>query len=182
MIKRPAVFLDRDGTLIEDLGFIRDCSQVVFYPQTFNALRQLRDFALFIVTNQNGIAKGELSADEARRVNDYVVHCLADAEIKIVKTYCCPHQRRDHCECIKPKPHFLRIAESEYGIDLGRSWVVGDHPADMELALNAGARGIYVLSGHGQKHLPELKVSCEIVKDIGEAVELIRAGALHEVP
>ncbi len=181
-MKRPAVFLDRDGTLIEDLGFIRDPSQVVFHPKTFSALRRLHDVALFIVTNQNGIAKGQLRAEEARRVNDHVVRCLAEAGIEILNTYCCPHERMDNCECIKPKPHFLRVAEREYGIDLAHSWVVGDHPADVELALNAGARGIYVLSGHGQKHKPELKVFCEIVRDIGEAAEIIRAGTLYEVP
>jgi histidinol-phosphate phosphatase family protein len=173
MTKRFAVFLDRDGTLIEDSGFIRDPSEVIFYPNTLSALGRLREFALFIVTNQNGIAKGKLSSEEARRVNDHVVRCLAEAGVEILETYCCPHERRDDCKCIKPKPFFLRLAESEYEIDLANSWVVGDHPQDAELAINAGARGIYVLSGHGQKHLPELSVSCDIVKDIGEAVERI---------
>jgi histidinol-phosphate phosphatase family protein len=153
-MKQPAIFLDRDGTLIKDVGFLRDAADVVFYRQTYSALRRLSDFAL--VTNQSGIAKGHVSAAEASAVNDYVVRHLAEAGIRIRAVYCCPHQRTDDCQCMKPKPYFLKIAERDHEVDLWRSFVVGDHPSDLELAHAVGAKGIYVLTGHGVKHRGDL--------------------------
>src|SRR5437879_3508107 len=100
-MKKPAVFLDRDGTLIEDAGFLRDVARVDFYPQTFSALCRLGEFVLFIVTNQSGIAEGQIRTEEARAVNDYVVQRLAEAGTSIRAVYCCPHQRTDACECMK---------------------------------------------------------------------------------
>jgi histidinol-phosphate phosphatase family protein len=172
-IKQRAVFFDRDGTLIEDLGFLRAVTEVSFYPQAFPALRRLGDFVLFIVTNQSGIAKGDISSEEARVVNDYIVRCLGEAGIPIRAVYCCPHQRTDECECIKPKPYFPKRAEREHEIDLRRSFVVGDHPSDVELADAVGAKGIYILTGHGVKHRGELQTPAPVVADIGAAVDLI---------
>ncbi len=186
-MKKPAVFLDRDGTLIEDAGFLREEAQVEFYPQTFAALRRLSDFVLFIVTNQSGIAKGHIRAEEARAVNDYVVRRLAEEGSSIRAVYCCPHQRSDGCECMKPGAYFLRIAANEYEIDLARSFVVGDHPSDVELAHAVGARGIYVLTGHGEKHRAELQGPRIVVADIGAAAAVILEGheagsTTHEKP
>jgi D-glycero-D-manno-heptose 1,7-bisphosphate phosphatase len=172
---QAAIFLDRDGTLIEDAGFLRDVAEVNFYPQTFPALRRLSTFVLFIVTNQSGIAKGHIAAEEARAVNDYVVRRLAEEQINIRAVYCCPHQRIDECECMKPKPYFLKLAEHDYGIDLRRSFVIGDHPSDIELGHAVGAKGIYVLTGHGAKHRVELCVGTTVVADIGAAAETILA-------
>jgi len=172
-MKEAAIFLDRDGTLIEDAGFIRDAREVDFYPQTFSALRRLGDFVLFIVTNQSGIAKGHIRTEEAQAVNDYVVRRLAEGGIRIRAVYCCPHQRSDQCQCMKPKPFFLKVAERDHNIDLGRSFVVGDHPSDAELGHAVGAKAIFVLTGHGVKHLAELQVPASVVADIGAAAELI---------
>jgi histidinol-phosphate phosphatase family protein len=172
-MKQSAIFLDRDGTLIEDAGFLRDTAEVEFYPQTFSALRRFGDFVLFIVTNQSGIAKGDVTREQARIVNDYVVRRLAEQEIEIRAVYCCPHQRTDECECMKPKPYFLKLAEREHNIDLPRSFVVGDHPSDIELAHAVGAKGIYVLTGHGVKHRAQLQVPGTVVDDIGAAADLI---------
>jgi histidinol-phosphate phosphatase family protein len=172
-VRTPAVFLDRDGTLIEDAGYLRDIAQVDFYPQTFSALRRLVDFALFIVTNQSGIAQGHIRAEEARSVNDYVARRLGEEGVAIRAIYCCPHQRADACQCMKPRPYFLRVAEHEHDIDLARSFVVGDHPSDMEFAGSVGARGIYVLTGHGARHRAELRTSGIVVADIAAATERI---------
>jgi histidinol-phosphate phosphatase family protein len=172
-MKQPAIFLDRDGTLIEDAGFLRDAAEVDFFPQTFSALRGLRRFVLFIVTNQSGIAKGDIAAEEARAVNAYVVRRLAEEGIQIRAVYCCPHQPSDQCECMKPKPYFLELAERDHGIDLKRSFVVGDHPSDAEFGHTVGAKAIYVLTGHGVKHRAELRVPACVVADIGAAAELI---------
>lgn len=177
----PAVFLDRDGTLIEDRGHLADPAQVVFYPDTIGALRKLDGFALFIVTNQNGVAKGEITLEQAARVNGHVTAHLSAAGISIREVYTCPHQRSDGCACIKPNAFFLKQAEREHGVDLARSWVVGDHPADVELAVRAGARGIYLLTGHGARHRGDVTVPCEVAEGIAAAVKwIVRADArLH---
>lgn len=173
-MKRLAVFLDRDGTLIEDRGHLIDPAQVAFFPETAPALRRLGgQFLLFIVTNQSGVAKGVTRPEEVRRVNDYVVAHLREEGVEIREVYTCPHQRSDGCACIKPNPFFLRQAERDHGVDVSRSFVVGDHPTDVELAANAGARGIYVLSGHGEKHRAEVRVPCAVVPGISEAVDRV---------
>ncbi|MBS3733455.1 MAG: HAD family hydrolase [Phycisphaerae bacterium] len=169
-----AVFLDRDGTVIEDRGHLRDASEVVFLPSAFDALRRLQErFLLFLVTNQSGIADGAITRQDADKVNAHVVAELARAGVHITDIYVCPHRRQDGCCCIKPNPHFLRDAATRYGVDLARSFTVGDHPHDVELARGVGARGIYVLTGHGEKHLPDLAADAAIAEDIGEAAERI---------
>ena len=175
---RKAVFLDRDGTILEDRGHLRDPSQVVFFVDTFDALRCLQDhFLLFIVTNQPGIAEGVLSQSDVNQVNAYVVSRLADAGVRITDVYVCPHRRSDACSCIKPQPYFLKKAAETYKVDLRSSFVIGDHPHDVLLARNAGARGVYVLTGHGAKHREELPEDTVVVPGIKEAANHILEAA-----
>jgi len=178
MRSRRAVFLDRDGTIIEDRGHLCDPSEVVFFPDTINALRRLQEhFLLFIVTNQPGVSKGIVSKNDVEQVNAYVVRRLADAGVKITNVYVCSHKRSDGCQCIKPNPYFLRKAAHDYRVDLLRSFVVGDHPYDIELAANVAACGIFVLTGHGRKHRDELKSGVPIVSGIAEASHSILRSA-----
>ena len=173
---RPAVFLDRDGTIIEDRGDLSDPTQVVSFKDTAPALLRLADhFALFIVTNQSGVAKGTITIEDVRKVNDYVEKYVAARGAPIAATYVCPHQRSSGCRCIKPNPYFLKEAEREFGIDLQRSFVIGDHPCDVELATRADATGIFVLSGHGMKHRADITVQTIVVEGIREAAEQILA-------
>jgi L-threonylcarbamoyladenylate synthase len=178
MTKRltPAVFLDRDGTIIEDRGHLRSPSEVIFFPDTVRALLRLQEhFRLFIVTHQRGIADGILSAGEVAQVNAHVVAELHRHGVVITEVYCCPHRRDQGCTCIKPKPHFLQEAARKYGLDLAQSFTVGDHPHDVGLATNAGASGVYVLTGHGSKHRPELPPCKAIMPGIREATDWILA-------
>jgi histidinol-phosphate phosphatase family protein len=169
-----AIFLDRDGTIIEDLGYIKDPIHVKFFKQTIPSLRSLsRYFYLYIVTNQSGIAKGLITYQDVVRVNAHILSVLANAGIHIMEVYICPHDRADNCRCIKPNPFYLKKAEKEHGIDLKRSFVIGDHPGDVYLAKNAGAKGIYLLSGHGKKHLEEIDKKIVVANDIEEATNII---------
>ncbi|GEM_PF-605261 len=169
-----AIFLDRDGTIIEDRGDLKHISQVVFFDETVSSLQRLSEFfRLFIVTNQSGVAKGVLSLEDVKKVNEYIMSYLADYGITIVETYVCPHARSDNCACIKPKPFFMKKAAREHNIDLLNSYVIGDHPHDVDLAKGVRARGIYVLTGHGMKHRDELTDNTSIARGIGEATELI---------
>jgi len=171
-----AVFLDRDGTIIEDRGHLRSPSEVVFFPDTVAALKRLQEhYLLFVVTNQPGIARGLASAEEVEQVNGYVVAELRKQRVTISDVYCCPHDRSEDCICIKPNPYFLHEAARDYGLDLAKSFVVGDHPHDVVLADNAGATGIYVLTGHGMHHRAELPPWRVVVPGIREAAEWILA-------
>lgn len=171
---RPAIFWDRDGTLIEDRGHLSDLGDVVFYPGTINALHRLNDhFLFFIVTNQPGVAKGMIGIEDVERINAHVISQLTDAGIAISAVYVCPHGRADACECIKPKPYFLRKAAKHFQVSLPDSFVVGDHPHDVELAEQVGARGVYVCTGHGLKHLDELQGQQVVVSDIQAAADWI---------
>jgi histidinol-phosphate phosphatase family protein len=170
----PAVFLDRDGTIIEDCGDLSHPSQVKFFKDTVTSLRRLSEhFALFIVTNQSGVAKGTISMQEVEQVNTYIRSYLSAQGIPILATYVCPHKRASGCHCIKPNPYFLEKAEQEFGIDLGRSFVLGDHPHDVEFGKNAGLHAIYLLSGHGMKHQEELSEDTDVAEGIHEATEII---------
>jgi histidinol-phosphate phosphatase family protein len=169
-----AVFLDRDGTIIEDRGYLKDPSQVILFDGTLSSLQLLSKlFKLFIVTNQSGVARRAISIEEVKRVNSYIECILADHGIRIIDTYVCPHERLDQCECMKPKPFFLKKAAKEHGVDLSRSFVIGDHPHDMEFAETVGAKGIYVLTGHGLKHINELPPTTLTASGISEATEII---------
>lgn len=172
-----AVFLDRDGTIIEDRGHLRELSEVVFFPETFDALRRLRKhFLLFIVTNQVGVAKGVITLGDVEGINRRIVSALGERGIVVTDVYVCPHKQADRCPCMKPQPYFLQKAAERYGIDLHASFTIGDHPHDVQLAQNAGARGIYVLTGHGRKHVDELPQAAPAASGIAEAAEMILAG------
>lgn len=173
-MQKPAIFLDRDGTIIQDVGYITDIKQVEFYPFSFTSLRALsKHFQLFIVTNQTGIAKGFQTEEEVLTVNAYIESVLLQEGIVIEQTYCCPHAREDNCNCRKPSPYFINDAASQFDIDISESFMIGDHPSDVECGLNAGVTPIYVLSGHGEKHQQELKQSVIICHDLEDATASI---------
>ncbi|MBP7049772.1 MAG: HAD family hydrolase [Phycisphaerae bacterium] len=173
-VLHPAVFLDRDGTIVEDRGVLAEPSDVVFYPDTVDALKRLHDrFLLFIVTNQPWVARGIITLDQVNRVNASVVSHLAQHGIAITAVYVCPHEREQGCPCIKPQPYFLHKAEKDYGVDLERSFTVGDHPHDVEFARSVGAQGVYVRTGHGEKHLAEMGPNEIITSGIAEAADWI---------
>lgn len=172
-IKR-AVFLDRDGTIIKDNGYIGDIHKVKFYPFTFEALRKIQKFfKLFIITNQAGVAKGFVTCDEVLVVNNYIIQVLSDNGIHIESVYSCFHKKEDNCECRKPKTFFVKKAATSFKININESFVIGDHPSDILLAKNAGMQGIYVLTGHGRKHRNEIDNCVIVKKNLQYAVEYI---------
>jgi D-glycero-D-manno-heptose 1,7-bisphosphate phosphatase len=174
MSKHPAVLLDRDGTLIDDVGYIKQSSEVKFYPFTFEALSFLQEhFLLFIITNQSGIAKGITTEKEVSEVNEHIVSKLKEQDIVIYDVFCCPHKSEDNCECKKPKTLFIEKACRSYKIDLSRSFIVGDHPSDVQCGLNAGITPIYLLTGHGQKHQNEINKETIICTNLLEASKYI---------
>ncbi len=174
MVKHPAIFLDRDGTLIHDVGYIKQTSQVCFYPYTFEALLLLqKHFLLFIITNQSGIAKGLTTEKEVSEVNKYIIKTFKEQDIVINDIFCCPHKTEDNCECKKPKTFFIEKACQLYSIDLNRSFIVGDHPSDVQCGLNAGMTPIYLLTGHGRKHQDEISKETVVCSNFLKATKFI---------
>jgi D-glycero-D-manno-heptose 1,7-bisphosphate phosphatase len=174
-MKRPAIFLDRDGTIIQDVGYIKTPQAVEFFPETIASLLQLQEyFLLFIITNQSGISKGITTENEVMLVNDFIVSALKSKGIIISEVYCCPHDHSDRCDCKKPNPYFIHQAEKSFQLDLSKSYLIGDHPSDVECGLNATITPIYVLTGHGEKHRDELVSECLICEDIAAASALIQ--------
>ncbi len=169
-----AIFLDRDGTIIEDVGHVHAPEQLCFLPRAIEALRALqRHYRLFIVTNQSGISLGAITPAQLAEVHAHLLGELGEHGIQIEEIYTCPHTRAEGCRCIKPEPYFLDQARRRHGVDLATSYVLGDHPHDVEFGRRNGARGIYLLTGHGQRHLAELGADAEVAADVWEAAERI---------
>jgi D-glycero-D-manno-heptose 1,7-bisphosphate phosphatase len=175
---KPAVFLDRDGTLIEEVGHLGDPDGVVVLPGVPQTLRRLADagFALVVISNQGGVARGFFTEDDVRAVCDRTAGLLASEGATIDAWYHCPHHPDfgEPCECRKPAPGMLLRAAREHELDLGSSWMVGDHLVDVQAGAAAGARPIKVLTGHGLLHGDgEPGPGVPVVDDLTAAADLI---------
>jgi D-glycero-D-manno-heptose 1,7-bisphosphate phosphatase len=159
MSGRPAIFLDRDGTLNESVGFVNHLSLFRLYPWSAEAVRLINHAGRLavVVTNQGGVARGIFSEELVGDVHRQLELDLAKSGAHLDKIYYCPHYPhgeghpyRRRCECRKPRPGMLRLAEKELGADLGRSFLVSDTYADLEMAWSVGAKGFLVLTGMGR--------------------------------
>ncbi|HWT07111.1 MAG TPA: HAD family hydrolase [Xanthomonadales bacterium] len=142
-MRRPAVFLDRDGTIIEDKGFLVDPGGVAILPTVVDALRLLgeRGYATVVVSNQSGVARGYFGDDAVRAVNGEIVRKLAGDGVAIDAWYWCPHYD-DDCDCRKPAPGLVKRALDEHGFTLDGGAVVGDRGSDVALGHAVGVPGI----------------------------------------
>lgn len=174
---RPAVFLDRDGTLMEDVGYCADPRDVRLLPGVAEALRRLEraGFVKVVITNQSGIATGRLMEDDFRRVQAELVRQLTERGAHLDGIYHCPHAAEDQCLCRKPGTELHQRAIRALGIDPGESWCIGDRPADVDAARALGARGgVLVLTGEGASHAAELGArGVPVEPDLEAAVERI---------
>lgn len=152
---RPAVFLDRDGTIAEDVGYLNHASRFRMFPFVADAIRRLNEagYPVVVVTNQSGVGRGYFPESLVRTVNELMTQQLAEAGAKIDAVYYCPHTPADNCNCRKPKTGMLERAALEHALDLQHSFVVGDRYGDIELARNVRARAIFVRTGYGEGEL-----------------------------
>jgi D-glycero-D-manno-heptose 1,7-bisphosphate phosphatase len=151
-VGRRAVFLDRDGTISEEVGYLNHASRFRLFPFVAAAVRRLNEAGLpvIVVTNQSGVGRGYFPEALVHEVHDLMNRQLANAGARIDAVYFCPHTSADACTCRKPKTGMLERAALEHGIDVQRSFVVGDRYVDIELARNAGTRSILVRTGYGE--------------------------------
>lgn len=156
---KRAVFLDRDGNVCEDVGYLGDPSKLVVFPYAAEAVRRLNESSMLaiLVTNQSGVARGLFGEDAVLRVHDRLERELARGGARLEGIYYCPHHPtigqppyRQSCECRKPRPGMLVRAAADHDIDLSQSFVVGDKYSDVRLAHEAGARAVLVRTGYGR--------------------------------
>lgn len=180
---RRAVFLDRDGTMIEEAGYLSSLDAVKWYPGTKDAIRLLNraGFVVCVITNQGGIGLGLFDDDFV-----HMVHAALDAELtasgaSVDGWYYCPHhpnatipELKTPCACRKPGRAMIDAACRDHHIDLTRSWVIGDRDVDVQMAAAVGARGVLVTTGHGTRDAALLGRALPdgtlVVRDLSEAV------------
>jgi D-glycero-D-manno-heptose 1,7-bisphosphate phosphatase len=184
-----AVFLDRDGTINEEMGYINHIDRFVLIPGAAAAIRRINESGLkaVVVTNQSGAARGYFPMELIDQVHQKMSGLLKEGGAYLDGIYTCPHAppskgESGGCGCRKPKIGLMKQAAQELSLDLEKSYVVGDRFKDVEMARNAGAKAILVLTGYGKGELEFLghrsKVQADFVaKDLAEAVKWILADA-----
>lgn len=173
-LKRPAAFIDRDGTLIYERGDLGQPDGVELIPGAVDAVRRLRDAGLLVVlvTNQSGIARGLFTHDDFHAVQRRVTELLAAEGVALDNVYYCPHHPDvdGPCDCRKPAPGMYRRAQEELGIDLARSFYVGDRWRDVAVTERVGGTPFLVRTGAGAAGAPD---GFETLRDLAEAVDRI---------
>lgn len=172
-MKNKAAFLDRDGVLVEDMGYHHKLEDLRIVPNAVEGLKLLKDYLLIVVTNQSGIGRGYYTMKDFESFNNYLIHELKKHNIKIEKIYVCPHKPEDSCGCRKPKTKLIKEAAKDFDIDLTKSYMIGDKRIDVEMGHNAGCKSILVLTGNGMKEKENSKADF-IAEDLLGAAEWIK--------
>lgn len=174
------MFVDRDGTIAEEVGYLSQVSRFRMFPFVAEAIGRLNKAKLpvVVITNQSGVGRGYFPESLVHSVHDEMTQQLAAEHVRIDAVYYCPHSSADSCDCRKPKPGLLERAASEHHLDLRRSFVVGDRYGDVELAHRVGARGILVRTGYGEGELTWHAATWPqppdfVAKDLAAAVDWI---------
>jgi D-glycero-D-manno-heptose 1,7-bisphosphate phosphatase len=186
-MKRPALFMDRDGTISEEVGYVNHPARFRLFPYTAAAIKLLNEngWLAIVVTNQAGVARGYFSEDVIIQIHEQMQRDLQNASAKLDAIYYCAHHPsvgeppyRLDCDCRKPRTGLIDRAAADFQIDLARSWMVGDRYGDVELARNAGLHSAFVLSGYGRGEWEFQRGSWQIepelvADDLLEAVKTI---------
>jgi len=176
---KRAVFLDRDGTIIEDKNYLRDPLEMVILPTAAMALKHLQTagFRLFIVSNQSGVGRGFFTMADVERVNQHLKQEFGRLGVRFEKIYVAPEAPEAPSRGRKPSPQFLFDARQEFGLDLAQSFMIGDKLTDLECGWNAGVKKcILVRTGYGkdwEKASPEKVKLALIVEHLGAAANWI---------
>jgi D-glycero-D-manno-heptose 1,7-bisphosphate phosphatase len=174
-----AVFLDRDGTLIEEKEYLSDPEKVALFADAAEALLSLQaaGLKLFIVSNQSGVGRGFFTMQEVERVNARMMEHFAGSGVRFDKIYIAPEAPGQPSRARKPSPQFLFDARDTFGLDLSSSYIIGDKLIDLECGWNAGVKkSILVRTGYGRKveqEHPELGAKAIIVDDLRAAAKWI---------
>lgn len=175
MRNKPLVLLDRDGTLIEEKGYLSDPSGVKLLPGAVAGLKKLKraGVRLVVVSNQSGIGRGLITRRQAEDVSDRFLHLLRLKKIILDGVYWCPHSPTAHCPCRKPKLGLVKRAARKLRMPWKGSISVGDRPSDVQLGQKTGGRGVLVLTGYGKQWAKSSIQSNYVAKDFRQAAQWI---------
>ena len=182
-----AVFIDRDGTISEEVGYINHASRFRLFPYAAAAIKHLNEngWLAIVITNQAGVARGYFSEDMVQTVHGAMTKELESGGARLDAIYYCAHHPtvgeppyRFDCDCRKPKPGLISRAAKDLDIELKESWMVGDRYSDVELARNAGVKSMFVMSGYGRGEWEHQRASWTekpdlVAENLLEAVRLI---------
>jgi len=187
MDKRKAVFMDRDGTINQEVKYLSKVEEFQFVPGVPYALKRLQEagYLLVVVTNQSGIGRGYYDEAALAAIHDHMHGELASYGVSIDACYFCPHHPKHalgdylkECTCRKPLPGMLQQAAGELGIDLAASFMIGDKLADVEAGINAGCTPIMVLTGYGADQAAGLPEGVRTFPDLPAAADAILSGEI----
>lgn len=190
MFEQPlqrAIFLDKDGTIVEDVPYNVDISRIRLFPGAIEALTRLHaaGYRLVVITNQSGVALGHFDVGALHDVEEFLRTMFRNAGLTLSGFYYCPHHKDGtvaefaiHCECRKPLPGLIQRAGAELGINLVDSWMVGDILNDVEAGNRAGCRTVLVdTGGETEWHISATRCPNYLVSTLGEAAEVILSDA-----
>jgi D-glycero-D-manno-heptose 1,7-bisphosphate phosphatase len=162
-MSNPAIFIDRDGTINEDPGYLGDPNGVKLFPGTGEALALVKEagFKIIVISNQSGISRGLITREAVESVNKKINELLAEEKTAIDGFYYCPFHPEfsssEECSCRKPSPELVLKAAEDFNIDLSRSYFIGDSVADIKCGINAGVKAVLVKTGNGEETISLLK-------------------------
>lgn len=196
-MSQPAVFIDRDGTISEEVGYVNHPSRFHLFPYSAKAIKELNrnGFLAILVTNQSGVARGYFPEDMVIDIHNELQRRLLEGDARLDAVYYCAHHPtageppyRFDCDCRKPKAGLITRARNEFDIELSSSWMIGDRYRDIEMAHNAGLRSALVLTGYGRGEWEYQRETWDrppdlICGNLLEAVEsIINQSAQHQNP
>ena len=157
--RQKAVFLDRDGTICEDVNYLSRPEDLRLFPFTAEAVKLLNDkgFLVILITNQSGIARGFFDEKVLHQIHAKLKEELTKSNAKLDAIYFCPHSSSDNCDCRKPKTGMIEMAKQDFSLSLENSWIIGDKAIDVETGFNAQIKTALVLTGYGQTEAEKLK-------------------------
>ncbi len=175
--KKPAIFLDRDGVLSEEVGYVRSIEKLHIFPYVGECIAKIKNKGYYsiVITNQSGIARGLLSEDALKNMNQYLIERTG-----VDAVYYCPHHPQGNidiyrkvCRCRKPETGLLEQACEDFNIDMSKSYMVGDRACDVLTGQKAGLKTILLESGYGTSRLEQDVVPDYILEDMRKVVELL---------
>jgi D-glycero-D-manno-heptose 1,7-bisphosphate phosphatase len=178
-----AIFMDRDGTVSEEIGYMYHPGLYKPFPWTGPAIRKINDSGMkaILITNQSGVERGYFPESTVHEVHGLLQAELARHNAKLDAIYFCPHQPETGCDCRKPRPGMLFRAQDELGIDLSGSYVIGDRYLDVDVAHAAGTKSVLVMTGNGRTELEKYSYLPQqpnfVAENLLEAIESIVSGA-----
>lgn len=172
---KKAIFIDRDGTLIQEIGYLKMIEDLRFTYKATEALRIFHELGYLniVITNQSAIARGMLSLQELKKIHLKLKALAMEENARIDDIFFCPHLAEGRvgpynidCDCRKPKPGMIQQAAEKHHLDLTQCIIVGDKQSDLELARNAGVRGVLVLTGYGAQTQTQLSEPATVYKNL----------------